>query len=430
MIKMPLQLPKGTRDLRPEEAIVKDKIVATLKNVFEMYGYNPLETPAFERYDILASKYAGGAEILNETFKFEDQGKRELCLRYDLTVPMCRFVGMNPNIKLPFKRYAIGEVFRDGPVEKARYRQFTQCDVDIVGITGMTADAEIITLTSRAFKKLGFDVLIKVNNRKLLNDLLLNAGVKKGKLETVLLSIDKLEKFGLETVKKELKQKKIDNKAVNNIIKIINIKGTNNDKINKIKKLLKDSEGVDEVIELISLLKILNVNAEFDISLARGLTYYTGTVMEVYLKNSKVKTSVCAGGRYDKIIGSFLGKGDYPAVGISFGLDRIYDAYVEKSEAGQKTVTRVYIIPINTFKESLKIAEELRNENVNVDIDLAGKGPSKNLQYANSLGIPYVLFVGKEELRQGKVKLKDMNSGKERMMNAEELVVFLQKNLE
>ena len=430
MIKMPLQLPKGTRDLRPEEAIVKDKIVGTLKNVFEMYGYNPLETPAFERYDILASKYAGGAEILKETFKFEDQGKRELCLRYDLTVPMCRFVGMNPNIKLPFKRYAIGEVFRDGPVEKARYRQFTQCDVDIVGITGMTADAEIITLTSRAFKKLGFDVLIKVNNRKLLNDLLLNAGVKKGKLETVLLSIDKLEKFGLETVKKELKQKKIDNKAVNNIIKIINIKGTNNDKINKIKKLLKDSEGVDEVIELISLLKILNVNAEFDISLARGLTYYTGTVMEVYLKNSKVKTSVCAGGRYDKIIGSFLGKGDYPAVGISFGLDRIYDAYVEKSEAGQKTVTRVYIIPINTFKESLKIAEELRNENVNVDIDLAGKGPSKNLQYANSLGIPYVLFVGKEELRQGKVKLKDMNSGKERMMNAEELVVFLQKNLE
>ncbi len=430
MIKMTLQLPKGTRDLRPEEAIVKNKIVATLKNVFEMYGYNPLETPAFERYDILASKYAGGAEILKETFKFEDQGKRELCLRYDLTVPMCRFVGMNPNIKLPFKRYAIGEVFRDGPVEKARYRQFTQCDVDIVGITGMTADAEIITLTSRAFKKLGFDVLIKVNNRKLLNDLLLNAGVKKGKLETVLLSIDKLEKFGLETVKKELKQKKIDNKVVNNIIKIINIKGTNNDKINKIKKLLKDSEGVDEVIELISLLKILNVNAEFDISLARGLTYYTGTVTEVYLKNSKVKTSVCAGGRYDKIIGSFLGRGDYPAVGISFGLDRIYDAYVEKSETGQKTVTRVYIIPINTFKESLKIAEELRNENVNVDIDLTGKGPSKNLQYANSLGIPYVLFVGKEELKQGKVKLKDMNSGKEKLMSAEDLVVFLQKNVD
>jgi len=425
---MPLQLPKGTRDLKPEEAIVRNKIVSTLKEVFEVYGYSPLETPAFERYDILASKYAGGSEILKETFKFKDQGKRDLGLRYDLTVPMCRFVGMNPNIKMPFKRYAIGDVFRDGPVEKARYRQFTQCDVDVVGIEGMTADAEIIALTSRAFKKLGFDTTIKINNRKLLNDLLLDAGVKKDKLETVLLTIDKLEKFGLETVKKELKQKKINNKTINNIIKIINIKGNNIKKINQIKKIINKSEGSDEIQELISLLNILKVNVDFDVSLARGLAYYTGTVIEVLLKNSSVKTSVAGGGRYDEMIGSFLGKGDYPAVGISFGLDRISDAYVEKNEIVQKTVTKVFVVPINTFKESLKIAEELRNENVNVDIDLTGKGPSKNLQYANSLGIPYVIFIGKEELKQGKVKLKDMNSGKEQLMSAEELVIFLQKD--
>ena len=426
---MALQLPKGTRDLKPEEAIVRNKIVSTLKNVFEVYGYNPLETPAFERYDILASKYAGGAEILKETFRFKDQGKRELSLRYDLTVPMCRFVGMNPNIRLPFKRYAIGEVFRDGPVEKARYRSFTQCDVDVVGISSMTADAEIIALTQRVFNELGFDAVIKFNNRKLLNDLLLKSGVKKDKLETVILSIDKLDKFGLETVKKELKQKKIDDKTIKKIIDMINIKGGNKEKINKLKKLL-ESEGLDEIGELFSLLMVLDVNAEFDISLARGLTYYTGTTMEVYLRNSKVKTAVCAGGRYDKMIGSFLGKGDYPAVGISFGLDRIYDAYVEKNEIIQKTVTKVYIIPIGTFKESSKIAEELRRENVDVDIDLMERGPSKNLQYADSLGIPYVLFVGKEELKQNKVKLKDMESGKEQMMNAEELVEFLHKNLE
>ena len=426
---MALQLPKGTRDLKPEEAIVRNKIVSTLKNVFEVYGYNPLETPAFERYDILASKYAGGAEILKETFRFKDRGKRELSLRYDLTVPMCRFVGMNPNIRLPFKRYAIGEVFRDGPVEKARYRSFTQCDVDVVGISSMTADAEIIALTQRAFNELGFDAVIKFNNRKLLNDLLLKSGVKKDKLETVILSIDKLDKFGLETVKKELKQKKIDDKTIKKIIDMINIKGGNKEKINKLKKLLK-SEGLDEIGELFSLLMVLDVNAEFDISLARGLTYYTGTTMEVYLRNSKVKTAVCAGGRYDKMIGSFLGKGGYPAVGISFGLDRIYDAYVEKNEIIQKTVTKVYIIPIGTFKESSKIAEELRRENVDVDIDLMERGPSKNLQYADSLGIPYVLFVGKEELKQNKVKLKDMKSGKEQMMNAEELVEFLHKNLE
>jgi len=188
---MPLQLPKGTRDLKPEEAIVRNKIVDTLRNTFKIYGYSPLETPAFERYDILASKYAGGNEILKETFKFNDQGKRELGLRYDLTVPMCRFIAMNPIIKLPFKRYAIGEVFRDGPVEKSRYREFTQCDVDVVGIKGMQADAEIIALIQRAFKKLGFDVVVKVNNRKLLNELLINAGVKNEKLEAATKRIEK-----------------------------------------------------------------------------------------------------------------------------------------------------------------------------------------------------------------------------------------------
>ena len=425
---MKLQLPKGTRDLKPEEAIVRNKIVSALKEVFELYGYNPLETPAFERFDILASKYAGGSEILKETFKFRDQGKRDLALRYDLTVPMCRFVGMNPNVKLPFKRYQIGEVFRDGPVEKARYRQFTQCDVDIVGIKGMTADAEIIALTSRAFKKLGFEPLIKINNRKLLNELLENAGIGKEKLEAAILSIDKLEKFGLETVKKELKGKKISNKTISNIIKTISIKGRNKEKMSNIKKIIKNSEGLKEIEELFSLLGILKVNAELDVSLARGLAYYTGTVVEVFLKNSPVKSAVCAGGRYDNMIAEFLGKGEFPAVGISFGLERIYDAYAGKNEDGQKTTAKLYIIPINTLNDSLKIAEELRNEDVKVDIDLTGKGPSKNLQYANSLGIPYVLFVGKEELRQNKVKLKDMKTGTEKLMTAEELVVFLQEN--
>ncbi|MBW2976174.1 histidine--tRNA ligase [Candidatus Woesearchaeota archaeon] len=427
---MTLQLPKGTRDFSPEEAIAKDKIVNALKEVFELYGYSPLETPAFERYDILASKYAGGEEILKEAFKFKDQGKRDLGLRYDLTVPLARYIGTNPNIKMPFKRYQIGEVFRDGPVEKARYRQFTQCDADIVGIKNMTAEAEIIALAQRAFKKLGFDSTIKINNRKLLNGLLLKIGVKKEKLETAILSIDKLEKFGLDTVKKELREKKISNETVANIVKIINITGSNNEKISKIKKITGKSEGIEEIEELLSLLGILNVNAELDISLARGLSYYTGTVIEVYLKNSKVKTAVCAGGRYDKMIGSFLRNLDYPAVGISFGLDRIYDAYAEKAKEAKKTVAKVFIIPINTLKESLKIAEELRNENVKADIDLAGKGPSKNLQYASRMGIPYVIFIGEEELKQNKVKLRDMKTGKEQLMDAGELVLFMQKSLE
>ncbi len=343
---MTLQLPKGTRDLKPEEAIVRNKIVDTLKETFELYGYNPLETPVLEKYELLASKYAGGAEILKETFKLKDQGDRELGLRYDLTVPMCRFIAMNPNLKMPFKRYAIGDVFRDGPVESARYRQFTQCDVDVVGIKGMAADAEVITLANRVFKKLGFETIVRVNNRKLLNELLEYCGVKKDKLEAVILSIDKLGKFGADAVKKELKDKKIGNETIEKTIKIINIKGKNTEKINEIKKIIANSEGIKEIEELIGILNIAKVNAEFDVSLARGLTYYTRTVLEVFLKNSKVRSAVCAGGRYDNMIGAFLGKGEYPAVGLSFGLDRIYDAYAEKINSIKKTTAQVFIAPI------------------------------------------------------------------------------------
>jgi histidyl-tRNA synthetase len=427
---MTLQLPKGTRDLSQGEAITRNKIIGELKNVFELYGFLPLETPVFEKYDVLASKYAGGTEILKETFKLKDQGKRELGLRYDLTVPMCRFVGMNPNLKMPFKRYAIGEVFRDGPVENARYRQFTQCDVDIVGVKGMEADAEVITLANRAFNKLGLDFTIKINNRKLLNDILSYCGVNKDNVDGVILSLDKLEKFGIDIVKKELSAKKIGKKPLDKILKIISIKGSNSRKIVALKKIIKNSGGITEVENLLKILKISKVGVVLDISLARGLSYYTGTVLEVVLKNSKVKSSVCGGGRYDNMIGSFLGKGEYPAMGLSFGLDRIIDAFTEKKDEGKKTTSQVFIIPIGTFKDSLLIAEELRNENIKVSMDLMGKGPSKNLKYANSMGVPYALIVGKKELNQGKVKLKDMKSGKESMMDAKELVFFLHENLD
>ena len=228
---MDLQLPKGTRDIAPEEKIAKDKIVNTLKEVFELYGYAPLETPLLEKYDVLSSKYAGGNEILKETFRLKDQGDRELGLRYDLTVPMCRFVGMNPAMKMPFKRYQIGEVFRDGPVGSSRYRQFTQCDVDVVGSSSMSADAEIMALIYSAFKKLNLDVVIKVNNRKLLNDVLDYCGIEKNKQEAVILSIDKLEKMGIDVVKGELKKQDIDDKTIGKIIDILNIKGNNEEKI-------------------------------------------------------------------------------------------------------------------------------------------------------------------------------------------------------
>lgn len=419
---MKIQTSKGVRDFPPEEKIVRQQIVETLRNVFESYGYNPLETPVLERFDVLASKYAGGDEILKEIFKLKDQGGRKLGLIYDFTVPLSRFVAMNSNLKMPFKRYQIGQVFRDGPIKLGRYRQFWQCDVDVVGVKDMTADAEILVLTANAFKKLGMDIIIKVNNRKLLDGILEYYGVKEKDFETVILSIDKLEKLGLTYVKKELKIKKIKNEIINKILKTIKIK-----KINDFKKIIKNKigkEGIQELGKLFSLLKAYNVkNYSFDSSLARGLSYYTGTVFEVYLKKSNIKSSVAAGGRYDKMISQFIGtKKEYPAIGISFGLDVIADATKIKK---RKSVAEVYVIPIKTEKQAIKIVSKLRNNKINADIDLLGRGISKNLDYANSMGIPFVLFVGEKELKQKKVKLKNMKTGKEKLMSLDNVVKSL-----
>ena len=419
---MELQLPKGTRDFSPEEKILRDKIVETLKEIFEIYGYAALDTPILERFDVLASKYAGGAEILKEAFKLKDQGNRELGLRYDLTVPLARYVGMNSTIKMPFKRYQIGEVFRDGPIASGRYRQFLQCDVDVIGSASMATDAELIALIYAAFCKFNLEVVIKLNNRKLLNDILNYWGIEKSKQEAVILSIDKLEKLGINVVKNELKQQKIDDSKINKVIDIINVKGNNQQRIAQLRNILKKSEGLDEIEQLLNYLKNINLFADFDVSLARGLAYYTGTVIETFLKNSNIKSSVCAGGRYDNMIGAFLGKEIYPAVGVSFGVDRIYDALIEKQESLRKTNTKVYTIPIKTLNESMKIAQQLRDAGINTDIDLLDKSPSKNLEYANSLGIPYVVFVGKKELQDNKVKLRDMRSGKEEMMSINDVV--------
>ena len=418
---MDLQIPKGTRDLKPEEMIVRGRIANTLKEVFEIYGFSPLETPVFERFDVLASKYAGGSEILNETFRFKDQGKRELALRYDLTVPFSRFIGMNPNMKMPFKRYQIGDVFRDGPIAASRYRQFTQCDVDVVGCKGMTAEAEIIALANMAFSRLGMDCLIKVNSRKLLNDILDYCDVPKAKAESIIIIIDKMDKIGMEGVEKEL-SKEISRKSIEKIKETFSIEGLNEQKLEKLRKIIRKSEGLDELEQLLKYLNLINSGVSVDFSLARGLAYYTGTVIEVFLRDSSVKSAVCAGGRYDKMIGNFLGRGEYPAVGVSFGLDRIYDAYVEKKKSDAKSVAQIYVIPIKALDEGIKIAEELRKAGIKTDIDLNNKGISKNLQYANALGIPSVLFIGEEELKSGKLKLRDMKTGEETSLTVKELV--------
>src|SRR3989338_5235159 len=276
---MKLEIAKGTREIEPKEKIVMNYIIEVIKRNFELYGFSPIETPILQRIDVLASKYAGGAEILKEIFKLNDQGERELALRYDLTVPLGIYIALNPNIKLPFKRYEIGKVFRDGPVSTERFREFWQCDADVVGSASMVTDAELMDLGLKTFRDLNLSVDIRVNNIKILKGIILSANISDDKISSTILIL------------------------------------------NKLKLILKDNEGIKEMEKLIDYVPQIN----FDASLARGLSYYTGTIFEVGLLNSKIKTTICSGGRYDNMIGDFIDNNQkYPAVGISFGLDRIY----------------------------------------------------------------------------------------------------------
>jgi histidyl-tRNA synthetase len=419
---MELQTAKGVQDIVPEEKILMNKVVDTLKGAFERYGFAPLETPIIERYETLAAKFAAGedSDALKETFKLTDQGGRALGLRFDLTVPLSRFVAMNPNLKMPFKRYEIGQVFRDGPIKAGRVRQLWQCDVDTIGSRSMLADAEIIAVAEEGFNKLGMDVVIKVNNRKLLNGILTEVGIADR--TEALIVIDKLDKIGEEGVKKELREKGIKEEQAAKLFKLIK-KGIS---LAQIKSSVKNEEaalGVKELEELFGYTKAMGLKkVEFEVSLARGLAYYTGTVFEAYLKKGKITSAVAGGGRYDEMIGNFLGGSrEIPAVGISFGLVPILETLKEK-ESGKtmkKTTVKAYVVPINTVKESLKVVQELRKE-AEADIDLNNRGVSKNLQYASAMGIPYVLLIGEEEVKQGKVMMRDMESGEQKLVTVKE----------
>lgn len=427
---MKLERARGTRDFSFGEALQRQQIVRTLRQVFELYGYNPLETPVIERFDTLASKYAGGDEILKETFKLADQGGRDLGLRYDLTVPMCRFIATNPNLKMPFKRYQIGEVFRDGPLKIGRYREFAQCDVDAVGIKSMAADAEMVEIAQDVFKQLQLNVTIKVNNRKLLNGIIAAAGIKAEKAETTILTLDKLEKLGQQAVEKELAEKGVPAAAIKQLMALVATKGSSSDKIRKLETEIGSGEGKEGIEELRQLLKSVEdqANVEFDPSLARGLSYYTGTVFEAFLKGSEITSAVAAGGRYDRMIGSFVGSGrEYPAVGISFGLDIIEDAIRIAGKEKKKTTTIAYVIPIKAVAEAKKIANQLRKKGINTDIDMNNRDIKKNLEYAAAVGIPYAILIGEKEVKSGKITLRDMKTGKEETVTLAEATATLLK---
>jgi len=418
---MTFERPKGMRDFSPQEKILREKVIAVLKKNFEIFGFNPLETPIVEKFETLASKYAGGAEILKETFQLEDQGKRKLGLRYDLTVPFARYISNNPNIKLPFKRYQIGPVFRDGPLRTNRYRQFDQCDSDIVGTRSLTADAECIFLFLSCFEELGLDVEVRVNNRKILDEVMQTLKIKEDLRAAIILTLDKLDKKSIREVEEELASLRIDKSASKELLKFFSLRGTNADVLKETEKILGMSEGVKELKDLLSLCSSKDIL--FVPSLARGLSYYTGTIFEVYIKNSSVKNSIAAGGRYDQMIGNFLENNqEYPAVGCSFGLDVICDALLEK-EIKKKSVVLVYVIPVGLSLEKVwDFVLSLRKEGICCDIDFNNRGISKNLNYVNAYGIPYALIIGENELKNKKFTLKNMVEGKEEKLDMKSIV--------
>ncbi len=425
---MKLQPPRGMRDFPPEEKLLRDEVLALLKDVFERYGFSPLETPVVERWEVLSAKYAGGEEILKETFRLKDRAGRDLALRYELTTPLARFIGMHPTIKRPFKRYQIGPVFRNGPIKQGRYREFYQCDVDTVGVRSPLADAEFVLLALDVFDRLGFRVEVRVNHRQLLKDLAARAGVPPELQDTGILTVDKLEKIGREGVRRELIEKGIAPESADRWLDILNVEGSTEEALPAIEREVPESEGLRELKEMFAYLPP-RPEIRFVPSLARGLAYYTGVIYEVYSLDPPFDSSVAAGGRWDDLIGNFLGSREkYPAVGISFGLEPITELLkATRKEPPRKSVTRVYVAPIALQKEALEVAQTLRRAGIPTDLDLGGKGISENLRYANAYGIPYVLILGPEEHRQGKVKLRDMRTGEEELLALEEAVERLSR---
>lgn len=420
---MELGTAKGTRDIAPEEAILLQEIQGVLKKNFEIFGFNPLQTPILEQFETLSSKYTGGAEILKETFQLQDQGQRKLGLRYDLTVPFSRFVAMNPQLKMPFKRYQIGPVFRDGPVGSNRLREFTQCDCDVVGTRNIVADAECVQLFLQAFADLDLNVEVRVNNRKILDAMMETLKIAQEKRGDVILAIDKLDKKSRKDVEEEMYALGVKKELVTKLFELINLKGSNMSILDEIAAFVgKEDEGVIEMRTLLGYCPQKNVL--FVPSLARGLAYYTGSIFEVYALGTSVTNAIGSGGRYDKMIGSLLGSTqEYPAVGCSFGLDRIMVAVAEKRKQTVKSVVKVFVIPIGLSLDQVwPVVIELRENDVATDVYFAAKSVSKGLDFANAYKIPYVIIVGEDELKKKKVKLKDMNSGKEELLSVKDVV--------
>lgn len=424
--KIELKNLKGTCDFLPEQQELRSKIMDILKRNFIKYGYLPLETPILNDFDLLKYKYEDGAEILNEIYTLRDQGMRKIGLRYDLTIPFCKVIGLNQNLVMPFRRYEIGKVFRDGPVKAGRSREFYQCDVDVVGIDGRYVEIEQMQMVISVFKELGIDVVIKWNNRKLMYGLIENAGISQDKIDKVVGLIDRLEKITYNELLTEFAILEIDSNTVDNLLSTFEMSLNDlNKKFNKTQnQTLK--EGLNECLEIQTLINELNMqnNTQFAPKLARGLGIYTNTVFEFYDKQNRISSSLGGGGRFNKIITEFMDNGiEYPAVGLSFGLEPIY--FILAKEEKQRFVD-VLIVPMGTEIECVKVAEYLRKNGIKCIIDFNNKKIRKSFEFANKSNIKFVIVIGEDEISKKVYSIKDMDKGEQFILSLNQIVDFIQ----
>lgn len=446
-------LPKGTRDFLPQQMFRRQYVIDTLKNIFESYGYEPLETPAIEKLDVLSGKYGDEGEQLIFKVLKRGTGLEELqkgrdefvvteykdlveeALRYDLTVPLSRVVAMYQNeLVLPFKRYQIQPVWRADRPQRGRFREFYQCDVDSVGTDSMLADAEAIAIINEVLTTLGFKKFkIRINNRKILNGILTYAGIPPEKSAAIFIVIDKLEKIGLDGVKSELKKREISGEEITKIFSILEISGEPGEVLSELSTSFGDAEelieGATELSQIMQFLDGLNVpesNYTIDLYLARGLGYYTGPIYESLVEQPKIG-SLSGGGRYDQLIGMFLGK-DIPATGTSFGIERIIEVMTQLNmlpEAKTKTQVLVTQFDESTQKASLNFSQSLRKAGIKTETFLNRAKLKKQFTYADRKQIPFVVIIGPDEEAARKVTIKNLQTGEQQTWSREEGVKFL-----
>lgn len=444
-------IPKGTRDFGPAEMAGRNYIFDTIRSVFKKYGFNPLETPAMENLSTLLGKYGDEGDKL--LFKILNSGDAfggvepamlqnsnalslKVCekgLRYDLTVPFARFVVQHQNeLVFPFKRYQIQPVWRADRPQKGRYREFYQCDVDVIGSKSLINELELVQIVDEVFAKFGVNVCIKINNRKVLSGLSEIIG-HPDKLIDITVAIDKIDKIGLDAVKEELRERGIDDKGIDIIEPVLLLQGTSEEKIARMKEVLAASEvgmkGLAELEELFGYIAAAGIRqeVEIDLSLARGLNYYTGAIFEVKAKDFAIG-SICGGGRYDDLTGIF-GLPNMSGVGISFGADRIYDVLqgLEKFPKDAIIGTRILFSNMGEaeVRYSLPVVAGLRAAGINSEIYPDNTKLKKQFDYATKKGIPYFAIVGEQEMADGVVNVKNLATGEQTQVKGDMLADFL-----